>query len=433
MEKNNPRVLHAWCMYDWANSVYSLNITSSIFPAYYQAVTKNPAALDKVQFLGFSVTNSVLYSYALSFAFLCVVAVGPLLGGIADYFGRKKLFMQFFCTLGSLSCMGLYFFTGENIHYGISMLVLATIGYAGSLVFYNAFLPEIATPKMTDKVSAKGFSYGYVGSVLLLVFNLSMLLMPEFFFNIEPSFATRISFLTVGIWWFGFAQYTFSVLPETPRKHIQKRSYLWAGFTELKKVFQQVQKINHLKGFLAAFFLYSMGVQTVMYVATLLGEKEFHLVTSQLITVVLILQIIAILGANLAAWFSALKGNIFALCCIMVIWILICVGAYFMQNGFHFYLLAVLVGLVMGAVQSLSRSTYSKLIPVHTKDHASYFSFYDVTEKLATVLGTFCYGLIEQLTGSMRNSVVALGIFFVAGLYFLYFSKKQPFNEMSIS
>lgn len=416
-------------MYDWANSVYSLNITSSIFPAYYQAVTKNPASLDKVKFLGFSVTNSVLYSYALSFAFLCVVAVGPLLGGIADYYGRKKLFMQLFCTLGSIACMGLYFFTGENIHFGILMLVIATIGYAGSLVFYNAFLPEIATPKMTDQISAKGFSYGYVGSVLLLIFNLTMLLMPEFFFNIDSALASRISFLTVGLWWFGFAQYTFSILPETQNKNKNKISFIWTGFSEIKRVFIHVQNKGLIKGFLTAFFVYSMGVQTVMYVATLLGEKEFHLVTSQLITVVLILQIIAIVGANLAAWLSGLKGNIFALSVIMCIWIFICMGAYLMQNGTHFYMLAVLVGLVMGAVQSLSRSTYSKLIPANTKDHASYFSFYDVTEKLATVLGTFCYGLVEQVSGNMRNSVIALGIFFLAGLCVLYFSKKHSFYE----
>ncbi len=424
MEKNNPKVLRAWCMYDWANSVYSLNITSSIFPAYYQAVTKNPALQDKVDFMGFQVTNSVLYSYALSFSFLCVVFMGPILSGIADHFGRKKLFMQFFCILGSSACMGLYFFTGENVVYGIGMLILATIGYSGSLVFYNAFLPEITTPDMTDKVSARGFSYGYIGSVLLLIFNLVMLLKPELFGGMDSGTASRISFLTVGIWWFGFAQYSFWILPETRTKKVSEKHFIVSGFVAIKKVFGELKEMPVMKSFLTAFFLYSMGVQTVMYVATLLGEKEFHLQTSQLITVVLILQIIAILGANVAAWVSKQKGNIFTLSIILCVWILICIIAYYMQNGNHFYMLAVVVGLVMGAVQALSRSTYSKMIPENTHDHASYFSFYDVTEKLATVLGTFSYAFIEQLTGSMRNSVVALGIFFVAGLYFLFQTRK---------
>ena len=418
--KNNPRIIRAWCMYDWANSVYSLNITSSIFPAYYQAVTNNATNLDKVDFLGFQLTNSVLYSYAIAFAFFCVVVLSPILGGIADRTGKKKLFMRFFCTLGSLACMGLFFFTGENIEWGISMLILATIGYAGSLVFYNSYLPEITTPDMSDKVSARGFSYGYVGSVILLVFNLAMLLMPEYFGDISSGMASRISFLMVGIWWLGFAQYSFSILPETTIEHKQSTNHLLSsGFLEIKKVFTQLKKLESLKRFLLAFFLYSMGVQTVMMVATLLGEKEFHLQTGELIATVLILQIVAIFGANIAAKVSLKIGNIKALILIVSIWILICLMAYFMQNGTHFYIIAVFVGFVMGAIQALSRSTYSKMIPADTTDHASFFSFYDVTEKLATVIGMFSYAFIEQLTGSMRNSVLAVGVFFIFGLVFL--------------
>jgi MFS transporter, UMF1 family len=418
--KNNPRIIRAWCMYDWANSVYSLNITSSIFPAYYQAVTKNTSNLDKVNFLGFQLANSVLYSYAIAFAFLCVVLLSPILGGIADRTGNKKAFMKFFCTIGSLACMGLFFFTGENIEWGISMLILATIGYAGSLVFYNSYLPEITTPDMSDKVSAKGFSYGYVGSVILLVFNLTMLLLPEYFWNISSEMASRISFLMVGVWWLGFAQYSFRILPETTLTHTEQTNhFISVGFLEIQNVFRQLKDLVLLKRFLLAFFLYSMGVQTVMLVATLLGEKEFHLQTGELIATVLILQIVAIFGANIAARVSLKIGNIKTLILIVSVWTIICLMAYFMQNGTHFYILAVFVGLVMGAIQALSRSTYSKMIPADSTDHASFFSFYDVTEKLSTVLGMFSYAFIEQLTGTMRNSVLAVGLFFIFGLIVL--------------
>lgn len=423
--KNDPKVVRAWCMYDWANSVYSLNITSSIFPAYYQAVTKT-AESDKVDFLGFSIANSVLYTYALSFAFLCVVFISPLCGGIADHFGRKKFFMKVFCTIGSLACMGLYFFTGENVEWGIAMLVLATIGYAGSLVFYNAFLPIITTPDMTDKVSARGFSYGYIGSVILLLINIAMLMKPEFFGGISSGTASRISFLMVGIWWMGFAQYSFWLLPKDDREIKEgDEHFIQSGFNELKKVWGQLSEMRTMKLFLLSFLLYSMGMQTVMYVATLFGEKEFHLDTGQLISVVLVLQLVAIVGASIAAFLSKKIGNLSALIVIICIWIGICIGAYFMENGNHFYILASVVGLVMGGVQALSRSTYSKFIPQETKDHASFFSFYDIVEKIAIVLGTFSYGLIEQFTGSMRNSILALGVFFVLGLTLLFLSKKS--------
>ena len=431
--KNNPKILRAWCMYDWANSVYSLIITSSIFPAYYQAVTKNPSNGDRVNLFGFEIVNSVLYSYTLSFSFLCVVLLSPLLAGIADHYGNKKLFMKLFCTLGSFACMGLFFFTGDNIYFGLSMLTLATIGYAGSLVFYNAFLPEITTSDTSDKVSANGFSYGYVGSVILLLGCLVMILKPDLFGGISSGMASRISFLMVGIWWIGFAQYTFTTLPENKKEKVEGKISIGSGFVELKSAYAQISKMKGLKYFLLSFFFCSMGVQTVMYVATLFGEKEFHLETSQLITVVLILQLIAIAGASLAAYISKLKGNIFTLCLIVSLWIVTCIVAYFIQNGNQFYMLAVLVGLVMGAIQAMTRSTYSKLLPADSKDNASFFSFYDVTEKLAIVIGTFSYGFVEYLTGTMRNSILALCIFFVVGLYFLYITRKSLRNETSIN
>ncbi|WP_187264716.1 MFS transporter [Pontibacter beigongshangensis] len=428
MQKNDKTITRAWCFYDWANSVYSLVITSTIFPIYYSAVAKNPDGTSLVSFFGFSVQSSVLFSYAVSAAFLIIALLSPFLTAIADYSGRKKLFMQLFCYLGSLSCAGLYFFTKETFTFSVILFMLASIGFSGSIVFYNAYLPEIATEDQYDKLSARGFAMGYIGSVLLLVFNLAMILQPQLFF-ISPentSLPPRIAFLTTGLWWFGFAQYTFYHLPGNVYQRKPQGNWILNGFRELKKVLSQVQGLPMLKRFLLAYFFYNMGVQTVMYVATIFGIEILHLPDDALIMTILIIQLVAIAGAYGFAFLSGRYGNIRALILAVFIWIGICVGAYFIKGAAEFYVLAAVVGSVMGGIQSLSRSTYSKFIPGTTTDHASFFSFYDVTEKVSIVLGTLAYGVIAQLTGSMRNSVLALGIFFLIGLFFLLFVKGKP-------
>ncbi|MER2997181.1 MFS transporter [Pontibacter populi] len=422
MQKNNPKITNAWCFYDWANSVYSLVITSTIFPIYYSAVATNPETQSTiVNFLGFNLESSVLFSYAVSGSFLIIALLSPFLTSIADYSGRKKLFMQLFCYLGSLSCIGLFFFTRDTFTLSVILFVLASIGFSGSIVFYNAYLPEIATEDQFDKLSARGFSMGYVGSVLLLIFNLAMIMKPEWFGIAadNKSLPPRIAFLTTGIWWFSFAQYSFYHLPGNVYNRKPQGSWILNGLKELQKVLQQVKQLPMLKRFLLAFFFYNMGVQTVMYVATIFGIEELHLEDSALILTILIIQLVAIAGAYAFAVLSGKYGNIRALIVAVVIWIGICIGAYFIRGEMDFYVLAAIVGTVMGGVQSLSRSTYSKLIPATTIDHASFFSFYDVTEKVSIVLGTLAYGLVAQLTGSMRNSILALIIFFVLGLIFL--------------
>lgn len=422
MQKNNPTITNAWCFYDWANSVYSLVITSTIFPIYYSAVATNPETKSTiVNFLGFELESSVLFSYAVSGAFLIIALLSPFLTAIADYSGRKKMFMQLFCYLGSLSCVGLFFFTRDTFTLSVILFVLASIGFSGSIVFYNAYLPEIATEDQFDKLSARGFSMGYVGSVLLLIFNLAMIQQPEWFGIAadNKSLPPRIAFLTTGLWWFGFAQYSFYHLPSNVYNRKPKGSWILNGFKELQKVWAQVKQLPMLKRFLLAFFFYNMGVQTVMYVATIFGIEELNLPSEALIITILIIQLVAIAGAYGFAFLSSRYGNIRALIVAVVIWIGICIGAYFIRGKMDFYVLAAIVGSVMGGVQSLSRSTYSKLIPATTIDHASFFSFYDVTEKVSIVLGTLAYGLVAQLTGSMRNSILALIIFFALGLIFL--------------
>lgn len=417
-------------MYDWANSVYTLTITSAIFPIYFNAVTVKEDGSDTISFLWMTKKNSVVYTYSLSIAFLIISFLLPLLSGIADYGGIKKRFMQFFVWLGSLACIGLFWFDSQHIAWGIFCFMIASIGWAGSLVFYNAYLPEIATPDRFDQISAKGYAFGYVGSVVLLILNLVVVLQPQLVGLSEgTSLPARISFMMVGIWWLGFSQYTFAHLPDSSITLPRHGKYLLKGFKELLKVFAEVKYNTGLKMFLTSFFFYSMGFQTIMYLASIFGSKELKIPDSGLIAIVLIIQLVAVGGAFLFTFSARRIGNVATLSWAVSLCILICVAAYFVSSQEQFYVLATVVGVVMGGIQSLSRSTYSKLLP-ETIDHASYFSFYEFTEKVGIVLGTATYALIDDFTSSMRNSLFALGAFFAIGLFLLMrmvFVKKSQF------
>jgi len=431
-EKNNPKEIRAWCMYDWANSVFTLTITTVIFPIFFTEVTTTETKNDIVNFLGFELKNTVLYSYTLSTAFLIIAFINPLLSGIADYSSKKKFFMKFFTYLGSLSCSALFFFDGENLVFGIICFGMATIGYAGSLVFYNAFLTEIVTADQMDKVSAKGYSYGYVGSVILLILNLIVVLSPKTFGITDGKLPSQIAFLSVGIWWAGFAQYSFKYLPSDKKEFVINSTLLTKGYKEVASVFKIVQKMPLMRWFLLSFFFYAMGFQTIMYFASLFGEIELKLPLEGLIISMLLLQLIAIPGANLFSRMSAKYGNVKVLVSSVIICLLVCISAFFVTTHLQFYLMAAVVGVIMGGIQSLSRSTFSKLIP-ETESNSSFFSFYELTEKVAIVLGTASYGFLLQLSGTMRNSVLGLTIFFVIGLIgLLYLNKisnsKSPLN-----
>lgn len=417
--KDDPKVINAWCSYDWANSVYNLIITSAIFPFYYTDVTKGERGDGMISFLGYTLPNSALYGYAISFSFLVIVALSPVLSGIADYGGTKKRFMRFFTFLGAFSCIGLYGFEGPNLYWGLGCAVMASVGYAGSLVFYNAFLHEIASSEQVDRVSARGFSMGYLGSVILLIVCLMMIIPAE---DADKTEITRRTFIMVGIWWLAFSQIAFYYLKDRPTGHRVSGRILAKGFDELGKVWRRIQAMHTLRWYLLAFFFYSMGVQAIMLLAPLFGTKELGMKADNLIITVLVIQLVAIAGAYLFAFISQKIGNFPAILTMLVIWLGICGAAYFVQNHEQFYVVAGAVGLVMGGIQSLSRSTYSKLIPEDTADTASFFSFYDVTEKLAIVIGTASYSLIEQVTSSMRDSAIGMMGYFVVGILLLLYT-----------
>jgi UMF1 family MFS transporter len=426
--KNNKKTIRAWAFFDWANSAYNLVITSTIFPAYYVAITANSANGDRVMFFGKSFINTALSNYALAFAYMIMVLLLPILSSIADFKGNKKVFMQFFTWLGSMSCCGLFFFSANNLEFGIICFALAAIGYSGGFVFYNSYLPEIATIDMQDSVSAKGFTYGYIGSVILQVVCLVFVLAPTTF-HLTKDGAAQLSFLLVGIWWIAFAYIPFTILPKgSPNAQSHHQNIIKGGFVELGKVWTKVKTMPLLKRFLPAFFFYSMGVQTIMLVAAGFGAKVLKMETSGLIEIILIIQIVAIGGATLMSKLSAKWGNVKVLILVVSIWIAACITAYFVTTIPQFYVLAVIVGLIMGGIQSMSRSTYSKYLPENIPDTASFFSFYDVTEKLAIVGGMFSFAFIEELTGSMRNSTLALCGFFIVGLILLFSLLKAERN-----
>ncbi len=429
--KNDKKTIWAWLMYDWANSVYVLSITSAIFPAYYNSVTRvNGSTI--IEVLGMKFQNTGIYSINFGIAFGIVALISPFVSSLADYSGNHRAFMRFFCYMGSLGCIGLYFFDSvEMIHFGLLATLIATVGYAGSIVFYNSYLPAIVTEDQMDKTSAKGFSYGYFGSTLLLILNLAMIMNKERFGVEDATLMPRISFLMTGIWWFGFAHITFAHLPKGIYEKKPQKLSLLKGYNELLKVWRYLRAAKVLRNFLFSFFFYIMGVQTVMFMAASFGEKEVGLSITQLIITILLLQFLGIIGAHLFAWISKKLDNFKALTIAIVIWIFICLGAFYIQKPIHFYIAAFFIGLVMGGIQALSRSTYSKLIP-QTENNAGYFSFYDVCEKLAMMCGLIMWGSLDDLTGSMRNSIIALFFWFVLGLALILWVQRLNNRRLAV-
>lgn len=428
LPKGDKKLLNAWAFYDWANSVYPLVISSAVFPIFYEALFSDRSRY--IHVFGTELKNSAIISFVTAAAFLLVAFISPILSGIADYMGNKKNFMRFFCYMGAISCIALRWFSLESLYVSLLFYFLGLIGFWGSLVFYNSYLPDIAFPEQQDRASARGYAYGYIGSVLLLIVNLAMIMKPDLFYitgspGEAAMKAMRYSFVTVGIWWVVFSQYTYFFLPKGNANADRKvtKHVILNGFKELKKVWHLLEENRTLKQYLSGFFVYSMAVQTVMLIATYFGAQEIsweskEQSTTGLIICILLIQLVAVGGAIITSRASARFGNVPTLIFINGLWTILCIAAYFMTLPMHFYVMAVLVGLVMGGIQSLSRSTYSKLLP-ETEDTASFFSFFDVAEKIGIVIGMCVYGIIDQWTGSPRFAIFFLALFFIIGILLL--------------
>lgn len=416
---SKQKQITGWIVFDWANSAYNLVIVSTVFPGIFKHFLP-----DGVTFLGIDFKSSdSLYTYALCFSYLVISIITPILSGIADFGGYKKRYMQFFSTMGSLACIALYFFDANNIWIGVFGAIIASIGFSGSLVFYNGFLSELVPKRLHDKVSAKGFSYGYLGSSLLLILIIVLNLSKDSL-GIEGPGIFRFGFILVGLWWFGWARWTFSVLPKGEKSDLPKKELAKKGFKELKKVWKQIKGFPRLKSFLSAFFIVDLGVQTIVIIAPLFAIKVFKMDPSELTIIVLIMQFVGIGGAYVFSKISKRYGNVLGLTGATAVYLLLCVIACLANQKWMIYLIAGLIGFAMGGIQSLFRSTYSKLLP-DTNDHASFFSFFDITEKVAIVVGTFTYAGIETIAAGMedgfaeRLGVAGLGIFFIIGLILL--------------
>ncbi|MCA5003768.1 MFS transporter [Sphingobacterium bovistauri] len=425
--KNDKKLIRSWAMFDWANSAYNLVITSTIFPIYYITITSDGKG-DYVSFFGFDLINTVLSNYALAFAYLTMVLALPFLSSFADANGKKLQVMKFFTYTGAIACMGLFFFKLDTLEWGIICFTLAAMGYIGGVAINNSYLPIVASVDRQDEVSAKGFAYGYVGCVTIQVICFVFVLKPDWFGITDASFPARLSFLLVGLWWLGFSLIPFNALPNnSPSVVVKGKSLIQRVNSEFKDVWSQVRINEGIKKFLPAYFFNSVGVQTIMVVATMFGQKELDLEQQSLIITIILIQLVAIIGAFIMSFLAKYWGNIVVLLLVTLLWVTICISAFYLSNATQFYGLAVMVGLLMGGIQSLSRSTYSKMLPTNTEDTTAFFSFYDITEKLGIVVGLVCFGVIEQLTHNIRYSALSLSIFFIIG--FLLLLRVLKFNS----
>lgn len=404
----------AWAYYDVGNSSYQLVIVTAIFPIYYAAVCP-----ENISLFGSVWSKASFYLMLFSMSYLFIGIANPLLSGIADFSMARKKFMIGFTITGIIGTLMLCLFDSNHLEIGFMGTFLSTVGYAGSMVFYNAYLPEIAKEEDQDLLSARGYAWGYLSSMILLV----IALIPFVFGLLDSELASKLTFLLVSIWWAFFSFYSISRLPKDALSIKSNRNMIVGGYIELFSAMKKVYSQKRLSLFLASFFFYMMGVQTVFYAATLFGKQELKLDDNLLIVTMLLIQLLGAIGANVLSKLARHKGNFIALSITIVIWAGVTVFAYLMQSAVEFIIASIFVGFVMGGIQSLSRSTYSKWT-YKLKDKASLFSLLDFTEKIGIVIGTMAFAYFTDLFGSMREAILLLAGFFLVGLILLICSNQ---------
>ena len=412
-----------WYFYDWANSTFSTTVVTVFLGPYLTDIAF--AAADANGFvypLGIPIAAGSLFAYLVSFSVILQVLFLPILGAIADYSNRKKQLLAIFAYIGSLTTIGFYFLEGDNYLFGSLLFIIANVAFGAALVFYNAFLPEIAPPNRRDAVSSQGWAFGYLGGGLLLALNLV-------FFNSRDSLgvstgdAVRICMASAGIWWAGFT--IIPLLTLRNRSSAQPlpkgENVLTVGFRQLWHTFKQAQNYPQTLLFLAAYLLFNDGIQAVIALASVYGAQELNLDQSVLITTILMVQFVAFGGALAFGWLAKYIGARKAIMVSLVIWTIAVIGGYFMpaENPPIFFLFGALVAIVLGGSQALSRSVFSQMIP--KGQESEYFSLYEVGERGTSWLAPLLFGVAQQQTGSYRIAIVSLIIFFILGLILLSF------------
>jgi UMF1 family MFS transporter len=426
-DRAHRKIINAWCMYDWANSAFITTIGAAILPTFFYSVVA--AGLSEIQ----QSRATQIWGLTTSIAAAIVAVLAIVLGPIADYSASKKKFMAFFTGLGILA--SLFLVTVGQGAWVLCLLLYITgrIGFSGAFVFYDALLPHVAREDEIDQVSSKGYALGYLGGGILLAVNLAMIMLApkgDILGISWKEFMTRLTFATVGIWWLVFSVPIFRHVPEPPGARVEgpRINPIKAGFQRLGVTFRDLRRYKPLLIMLFAFWLYNDGISTIIDMATIYGTEVFTAKgvedpTIHLITALLIMQFVgvpfALLFGALARWLGAKQSIYLAL----VIYILVCIGGFFMGEIWHFYALAVVVGFVQGGSQALSRSLYGSMTP-KTRT-AEFFGFYNIMGKFSAILGPALFALMGRLFGESRWSIISLIVFFVVGIILLSFVDVQ--------
>ena len=406
-------------MYDWANSAFATSILAAILPVYFATLVPEEGIAVQWGTLKITTRASALWAYGVSFSFFVTALTAPILGALADFSGTKKKFLFVFTYFGATLASLLYFVRSGDYWLCLGLFIAANIGFAGSITFYNAFLPEVATEKKMDWVSGKGYAFGYIGGGLLLAIHMLIINYHECLGIPDRALSIRISLSSVGIWWGLFAIPLFLWVPEIKRPHDQRQkfSYFTYGFIRFFRTLRSFRNYQDLLWFLVAFLIYNDGIQTVIAMAAIFGKTALGLDTGTLIGTLLMTQFVAFPGALMFAKLSQRIQPKGAIIVTLMLWIGIVTYAYFLRSAIEFWILGGVVGLVLGGSQAISRSLYAQLIP---RDRpAEFFGFFSISAKFASIFGPLIFGLITDLSENPRSAIVSLVLFFVVGMVLL--------------
>jgi UMF1 family MFS transporter len=415
------REIFGWAMYDFANSAFATTILAVIFNKYFATVV---AGGEKgVEILGLRLHGASFFTFAVSLSMAITAVISPFLGAVADASASKKRFLMAFCYIAILFTGLLYFVHPGNHWRGALFFIIASIGFEGSIVYYNAFLPEISTDQNIGRISGLGWALGYIGGGALLAINLMMLQYPELLGFPAGYFTVQDCFLSVAIWWLIFSLPTLLFLKERGQSHLSAESnYFREGYCRIKQTFHRIKTFRELTKFLAAFVIYNDGIETVIVMASIFGAEVLGMKTGEIILFFLMIQGIAFFGSLLFGYLADAIGNKRTIMISLVIWSLIVIWAFTLgivwDPKTEYWILGVLAALVMGGSQAASRSLQGVFTP--EANSAEFFGFFAVSGKFASVFGPLIYGILIAITGNVQSGILSVLLFFLAGIAILW-------------